>query len=1284
MHKKPHHRRVSQAAYPAQISYNYYIMRKRLFLLVIFLSALLTSCGTSDPASVSNDNPTASPPDFTPDPRSTNSSIPYGKNIRFERLSLEEGLSQSVVHAILQDQAGFLWIGTDDGLNRYDGYEFKVYKPETNNPNSLSDRSITSLVEDQNGYLWIGTRLGGLNRYDPRTGKFTCYTYNKENQQGISSNQIHDMYLDKTGLWIGTDNGLDFLDFKTYTFTHRRASPNNPDGLNSNSITALLKDSNGLLWIGTANAGINVYDIKNDIYTIYKFDENNPASLSHNRILSIAEGDKGEIWIGTAEGLNRFNPEARYFSRFMSSKNSPYSLAGNTIHALYMDRTGGLWIGTNNGLDRYDSQSYRFIHHQNQPSVPNTLSNNQVYAIHEDASGVLWIGTYGGGLNKYNRQQDRFAYYRHNPDDSNSLSDNFVFPILVDSEGFVWVGTYNGGLNRFNPLMDEFTHFVHDPDDPTAISSNSVVSLYRDGEGTLWVGTVRGLDRFDPTTNEFSHFQPAETGESSGFTVFSMYEDSQGAFWIGSKRGLAMFDKETQTFIEHETRGNELYAFSGETINALLEDKDGNLWVGTFDDGLKRINLKTGEIAQYHYDPADATTLGSNAVMSIHQDGKGTLWFGTHGGGLNRYNPATGTFSRFTEDDGLLNNVIYGIVEDNTGNLWLSTNFGLSRFNPISKAFRNFTASDGLQSNEFNQNAYARDHAGNLYFGGINGLNIFTPREIRDNPYPPKVALISISQDGIPLIQDQTSEYLQTITLKWPQDSFEFEFAAFAYEQPSRNQYSYTLEGFDADWIKIGTQRNGRYTNLPGGTYTLRLRGSNSDGIWSERGQSIKIVVVPPFWETWWFRGLLVIVFGIVAAGALRWRVKSIQNRNRELERLVKKRTADLEKRTSEIDALYRADEKILRSVTLNQVFQTLVDVSTTTLKADRSAVFTWNEKLRRITPRVSHGFHPETLSTLTFVEGEGMIGQAMSTGEAVIVSNLETVKLREDVQTAIGIEGIQSFAHFPIEIDGKVMAIFNVAYTRPNALTEDAIRLFTALVNRASLSIANMELFEQTKDLAVMEERNRLARDLHDSAKQKAFAALAQLGTVNGIMKTTVSDGAKPHLNEAETLIYEVIQELNFLIQEIYPIALQEQGLQTTLREYIFEWENRNDIAASLVIQNDRQLPLDVEQAIYRFVQEALANVSRHSKARRVDISLVYNTDMLQVTVSDNGQGFDINQKAKGMGFRSMRERIGSVHGTVQIQSAPGQGTCLIVQLPINGTGELEYETSSYKYIDS
>ncbi len=971
--------------------------------------------------------------------------------------------------------------------------------------------------------------------------------------------------------------------------------------------------------------------------------------------------------MGTANGLNRFEIAGKYFTRFNNSKDNPDSLGGNSVYALYKDRSGGLWIGTNNGLDRYNEANNKFIHNQNQPGVSNTVSNNFIHSIYEDHSSALWVGTYGGGLNKYNRQQDKFTYYRNNPDDPNSLSSNFIYPITVDATtGIVWIGT-NRGLDRFDPATNQFTHYQHDLTNEQSLSNDDVIALHMDHKGILWIGTIRGLDQFDPATGVFTHFQPDTTNPNSisNSPIYAIYQDSAKNLWLGTGRGLYQFNDFDKSFTPYESDENDPGGFVGDQINVIFEDNKHNLWIGTFDDGLKRIDPEKIGIMQYKKDTEDVTSLGNDSIMSIYQDKNGTLWVGTAGGGLNRYNPGTDSFTRFTEKDGLPNDVIYGILEDEVGNLWISTNFGLSRFSTKSLAFRNFTASDGLQSNEFNQNAFAKDQKGNLYFGGINGLNIFLPKDIKDYPQPPHVALTSITQDGAPLNSDRTTEYLQEIKLAWPQDSFEFEFAAFAYGQPSKNQYAYMLEGFDTGWQNIGNRRNGRYTNLPGGIYTLRLRGSNSDGVWNEQGQSITVTVIPPLWETWGFRSLLLLVLGAAIAGGYRWRVKSIEGRNRELEHLVQKRTADLQKRTGEIEALYQADERILRNVTLNQVFQTLVDVSISILKADRSVVFAWNEEQHKILPRVSHSFLPETLYALNFEDGEGMVGQAMRTGNPVIVSDLDLKSLRGDVQTVIRREGIQSFAHFPIVVDGKVMAVFNVAYTRPNALNEDAIRLFTALVNRASLSIANMELFEQTKDLAVMEERNRLARDLHDSAKQKAFAALAQLGTVNGIFKTKPDD-VKLHLAEAETLVFEVIQELTFLIQEIYPIALQEKGLPTTLREYVFEWENRNDTEVKLTVRNERALPLEIEQAVYRIIQEALANVARHSKAKRADVSLVYNSDSLQITIADDGCGFEMNQKAKGMGFRSMRERISSIRGTLQVQSAPGQGTCLIVQLPI------------------
>lgn len=1245
---------------------------------LIFLTALLTAaCGTVRPATAPKDiYATASP--VEPQPASVSSGISaplettYRRNIRFEQFGLEDGLSQSVVNVIIQDRVGFLWIGTQDGLNRYDGYNFKIYKPDPDNPNSLSDRWITALAEDPHGYLWVGTRLGGLNRYDPVSGKFKRYMNNLTDSQSLGSNQVTSLQADTRGIWVGTEYGLDFFNYETETFTHHRSSSEDPSSLSSNLVSALFKDSQGMLWVGTLNGGVNMYDETAKTFTIYKYEEDNSASLSNNRVSSIAESSDGSLWVGTSNGLNRFEAEEKAFTHFHNIPQNTDSLGGNVIFEIYKDRSGGLWIGTNNGLDRYDDIERKFYHYQNQPGVPNTISNNAVLSIFEDNSNVLWIGTHGGGLNKYNRQQDKFTYYRNNPADPNSLSGNIILPIYVDQKGIIWIGT-NRGLDKFEPATGQFTHYQHDPANNRSLISDDVVALQMDYTGILWVGTMRGLDRFNPATGIFTHFQPDANipNNITNSPIYSIYEDSSLNLWIGTGIGLYLFNEFDRSFTPYESDESDPVSFFGDQINIIYEDNDKNLWVGTFESGLKRLNPRKTEVTQYKNDPENMTSLGNDSVMSIIQDENDTIWVGTAGGGLNRYEPETDSFTRFTEKDGLPNDVIYGILEDSSGNLWISTNFGLSRFDPRTETFRNYTASDGLQSNEFNQNAYAVDMSGNLYFGGVNGLNSFNPENIKDNPLHPHVALTSITKDGIPLNSSGTTEYLKEITLTWPEDSFEFEFTSFAYGQPSKNQYAYMLERFDSDWKNIDKQRNGRYTNLPGGTYTLKLRGSNSDGTWNEEGQSITVTIVPPFWETWLFRSMSFFVLVTVIAAGLRWRVKSIQRRNYELENIVQKRTADLQKRTGEIEALYQADERILRNVTLNQVFQTLVDVSVSVLKADRSVVFTWSEEQQKILPRVSHSFRPETLNALTFDEGEGMIGQAMNTGNPVIVSDLNLKTLRADIQTVIGREGIQSFAHFPIVVDGRVVAVFNVAYTRPNALNEDAIRLFTSLVNRAALSIANMELFEQTKDLAVMEERNRLARDLHDSAKQKAFAALAQLGTANGIFKARPEE-ANIHIAEAETLVYDVIQELTFLIQEIYPFALQEKGLPTTLREYIFEWENRNDAVVNLTIQNERTLPLETEQAVYRVIQESLANISRHSKAKRVEISLAYSTDLLQITIADDGCGFDMEQKAKGMGFRSMRERIASVRGTLQVQSAPRQGTRLIAQLPIKNQLEV------------
>ncbi len=1236
-------------------------------LLLTFTSA---SCGSvSLPSILATPEPSAAPTSPPPIPEHVSAaSLPQICNciLRFDHISIEQGLSQSSVHIIFQDSRGFLWFGTQDGLNRYDGYAFKTYKPDPDSPYSLSDRWINSIVEDKDGYLWIATRLGGLNRYDPRTEQFVHFRHDDSNPASIGSDRVNVLYLDKKGnLWIGTPNGLDLFNRNTNTFTHYNYDPFRPESITGKTITAIYEDSRGRFWVGTTAGGLNRFDPQSKTFIPYQHNPENENSISNDHVTAIAESRSSVLWIGTRGGLNRFMPDSGRFERYMHSEIDKQSIADSTITALHVDSTGNLWVGTANGLDRLNSIGTRFIHYRNDPTFSKSLSTNHIMSIYEDRGGVLWFGTSAGGVNKYDRQRDRFAYYRHDPENPNTISGNLIFSIYVDSQGYTWIGTEGAGLNRFTWPTSQAMHYLHDPDKRNSLSANTVNAIHEDQDGMLWIGTPEGLDRFERNSHQFSHYKrDAENPDSlSANYVYEVYVDSKNNVWVGTAGGLDRLDRVSGKFKHYTPRVDDENSLSGTSINIIVEDHNGYLWIGTFDSGLNRFDPETETFTQYRFDPENKTTISNDSILAIHEDSQNRLWIGTAGGGLNLYNPTTDSFTYFLEKDGLPNGVVYGILEDAQGQLWVSTNFGISRFDPETRTFRNFDEGDGLQSNEFNSGAFAKGKYGELYFGGIHGLTIFHPSRVDDSPYLPQIALTSLTQGDNPITTDSSVETTQDVTLKWPQNSLEFEFAALSYNQPNKNQYAYMLEGFDSNWHQIGTKRDGRYTNLPGGKYTLLLKASNSDGIWNESPVRIDITVIPPFWQTVWFRSLLVLVAVAAVAGGVRLRTRAMQERNRQLERVVRERTSALEKRNLEIQALYEADERILRNVSLNQVFQTLVDVAVDMLNADRSMVFAWDEKKTKVVPRVSHGFSPETLKVMEFAKGEGVVGEVLETGKPAIMRQIEPERFRPDVRAAIQAEGIRSFVHLPIIVDQKVVGVFNVGFTTPNLIGDDTTRLFSALTHRASISIANMELFEQTKDLAVMEERNRLARDLHDSAKQKAFAALAQLGTARGILNGH-GNGVTMHLNEAENLVTDVIQELTFLVQEIYPFGLQEKGLVTTLREHIFEWENRNDTVIQLITRNERRLPLEVEQALYRITQEALANVARHSHARRVDMALVYDSDSVQLSISDDGCGFDVSVK-HGMGLRSIRERVGSIRGTVQVQSAPGHGTRLWVQVP-------------------
>jgi ligand-binding sensor domain-containing protein/signal transduction histidine kinase len=1248
-----------------------------LLVCLLMAGGLLAACtpqpagntGLAQPPAL--DSAPVAPPATDPDTRARYTAPPV--NIRFAHLNTAEGLSHSVIHAILQDSQGFMWFGTEDGLNRFDGYNFLVFRPDPDDFYSINDIWINTLFEDSHGILWIGTRQGGLNRYDPGTGHFTHYLNDPLVQNSLSSNTVHAIQEDNNGyLWIGSDLGLDRLDPVTGTFKHFYISPAGIDAPLDDQINVILKASSGILWVGTSDNGLKRVHPTTGSYKIYTHDPDNSTSLSDNHINAILEDRNGTLWVATEDGLNLFDWETGLFFRYRHSA-SPLSISSNTVYSLNLDRSGNLWVGTNTGLDFLVRQTRAFQHYRQDTSSLTSLSNETVLTIFEDQGGILWVGTYGGGLNTYDPVQDMFEYYYHS-DTPGSLSGNIIFPIHAAPDGAIWIGTYGEGLNRLDPVTGMFSAYTSDPDDPLSLQSDNIWSLLVDHAGTLWVGTSSGLDRMDAGTGVFQHYQniPGDAGSLSRGAVQALYEDSRGSLWVGTQFGLNRFEPGTGSFTHFIHISGDPASLSHNDITAILEDDSGRLWVGTSRGGLNRMNTRTLQFSAYLHDPQDRISIGNNSILSIYQARDGTIWIGTAGGGLSRYDEQTDSFDTFTTADGLPNNVVYGILEDESGCLWLSTNFGLSFYDPAALAFRNFTASDGLQANQFNTNAYARAPSGDMYFGGVGGLTVFTPGEITASDYVPPIVLLSFMQDGEPLDTDVPIDQLQTITIRYPRNYFEFEYTALSYSRSGQSQYAYFLENFDEQWFFAGTERNGRYTNLPGGEYILRVKASNSDGLWNEEGIAVQINVVPPFWQTTLFRAVVLLALGGLAALLYQARVRSVQARAHELERLVRSRTLALEKRGQELEALYSADGRMLRTQTLEQVYQALVDVAEEMLRADKSAVLTWDAKQTRLAVRVSRGFNPGTIQKMRFKRGEGIIGRVAETGQPVIVTDLASDpifnEMSADMRATIMSEGISSFLHLPILIEQRVVGVFTVGFTHSEAFNEDTVRLFSSLVQRAALSVENALLFEQTKDLAILEERNRLARDLHDSAKQKAFAALAQLGAASGLLKGR-RQGIRTHLDEAEDLVYEVIQELTFLIQEIHPAAMNEKGLASMLREYVFQWESRNDAELSLKIENERRLPLNVEQAFYRIIQEALANITRHSSASLVTISLNYQEGEIQAEVADNGKGFDCGHKPAGLGLRSIRERIESIHGRCDIISAPGKGTRLLVSAPLEIT---------------
>ncbi|MDM8528721.1 two-component regulator propeller domain-containing protein, partial [Anaerolineales bacterium HSG24] len=844
-----------------------------------------------------------------------------GDTIRFHHLTTQDGLSASNNFCILEDRAGFMWFGTWNGLDRYDGYEFVSYQHNPDDSNSLTHNEIRGCLVDRDGIFWLGTPHG-LNRFDPTTEIFTHYYHDPENENSLSANYISDIYQDSTGdLWFNVqDKDLNRLDIDTGVIIRYDNDPNSGNGA-----PHLATDSTGKLWITLSETSLLMFDPIAETFQTYDFKLANPMSSPTDGIYTLYIDSDDRFWAGYLFGLGEFDLETKTFISHLSSDNDDRI---SYINKIREDEQGQLWLAFGNtGFGNFDKETNEFTHYPHNPNDIYSVGTNKIRAIYQNKAGLIWVSGFGSGISYFKPGQKNFKLYRGNATDETGLISNRIISLAADDLGMVWIGTSApAALHKLDPKTNQITRYSHDPDDPHSLSANiSVEAIKPDKQGNIWVGTWEGgLNYFDRQSEQFTHYlpDPDDPNSLASKIALALYIDKKDQIWLTGWIGkFSRLDPITQQFTHYHTLPNYPTALEEGGVCLIYEDSAGGLWLGTFTNGLHRFDPQTEQFQSYLYQSDDTTSISQGSISAIHEDKKGALWIGT-GRGLDRLNQTRTEFTHYTKQDGLPGDTINGILEDDSGNLWLSTNQGIATFNPETKAVQAYDVWDGLQDNEFMLHAYTQMPDGTMFFGGINGLNSFHPANVTTNAYQPLVFLtdlklfnqsVSYGQDSILKRPIWQTEHIQ---LGPDEDIISFEFSALNYFVSQKNQYAYIMEGVDRDWVYVDSNRRfATYTNLDPGEYAFRVKGSNNDGLWNEEGTTITVTILPPWWETIWFQMGLVAVAISLVIGGVRWRLHSVEQRSRQLEQEVAKRTFQLKEAKQKAEIANKAKSSFLTNM---------------------------------------------------------------------------------------------------------------------------------------------------------------------------------------------------------------------------------------------------------------------------------------------------------------------------------------------------------------------------------
>jgi ligand-binding sensor domain-containing protein len=1025
----------------------------------------------------------------------------YAQEMRFDHLSVEQKLSQGNAGHVHQDKYGFVWIATEDGLNVFDGYTFTIFRNNPNDSTSITANNIRCLAEDRTGNMWIGT-LAGLNMYDRKLNRFIRYKHSDLTLSSLIGDEVNSVYFDsKNNLWVGTASGLSRFDSASQSFTHYLE---NPQSVPEKVVRGVVEDERKRLWIATAN-GLFMMNDDNRTFKPYTHDPANPGSISSNKVISLFTDRDFNLWVGTFDGgINKLNTNTGVFTQYLHNPADPKSLANNYVQFIRQNKAGEIWIATDGGLSRFNPNgtfdSFRKI-----DGDETSLSSSITTCVYFDRNDRMWVSTRFGGVNVYDKDRYKFRHFRHLNHNPNSISNNTVTNFDEDSDGNLYISMDGGGINKLDRKTGKYSIVAGGQ-----LSGDKVLAIELDEKrGGIWAGTwAAGLNFYDQRTNKTKKYfnKEGDPRSLSDNNIFDLLEDSKGNIWIGTfNGGLSKYNSATDDFTQYIHDPNDSNSISATAIGYLMEDSFGRIWMATEREGVCELDPET-EIFKHYVADGKPGSLSSNDIFVVFEDSKKNIWIGTDGGGLNMLNRKTGKFTVYQQQDGLPNDAIFGILEDNDGNIWVSTNKGLSKYSIAKKFFKNFTVSDGLQGNQFTRWSFFKTSDDQLLFGGTNGFNIFDPSTIKDNTFVPPVYITDFklfnrsAAIGENEVLKTSVLFTKEINLTHDNNMFSFDFTALNFQQPEKNQYKYKMEGFQEDWIDVGTDRKAPFTNLDPGEYVFRVIASNNDGVWNMDGVAIRINVIPPFYRTWWFNGAVILLIASAVIYYFRYQKKKAKRQQAELKAIIEEQTSEVKKQNEEIVRKSEA-EKVQ-----NWITQGLATISDVISKQKGNLAEFSDEVLKHLVKYVhaqqgvmaiaikddpadehlqvlaTYGMSKEHRKGERIEVGAGLVGATYLDKEKKTMENLPPDYLK--IQSGLGEARPAKLILLPLKTDdGDVLGVAELAFltTIPATVQEflDKVAPIIALNIRAvnlsyKTTILLQQSKEQTEELRAQEEEMR------------------------------------------------------------------------------------------------------------------------------------------------------------------------------------------------------------------